>query len=200
MGALAEVVRRCARGSSTAATIKNELLTVLRLDPAFQQGSADRALGRWYYKVPGLFGGTKKKSEEHLRQLAQLRPAEHRVAFLPRRDAARRGSPRRSARGVPAVLDAPLDPDWAPEDREFKEGTQAPQASSERDEVQERPRAGSERSATSLDDRRDALAAADARGGEAALAGRGGGAPASASAAGACRSCRADARARSRRR
>ena len=41
---------------------------MLRLDPAFQKGSADRALGRWYFKVPGLFGGSKKKSEEHLRK------------------------------------------------------------------------------------------------------------------------------------
>ena len=43
--------------------IKRELETVLRLDPAFQRGSADRVLGRWYFKVPGLFGGSNRKSE-----------------------------------------------------------------------------------------------------------------------------------------
>ena len=54
--------------------IRDELLTVLKLDPAFQQGSADRALGRWYFKVPGLFGGSKKKSEEHLRKSLTYNP------------------------------------------------------------------------------------------------------------------------------
>src|SRR5262245_55891430 len=41
-------------------TIRDELETVLKMDPGFQQGSADRALGRWYFQVPGLFGGSKK--------------------------------------------------------------------------------------------------------------------------------------------
>src|SRR2546426_4515688 len=44
---------------------KEELETVLRLDAAFMQGSADRALGRWYFKVPGLFGGSDKRAEDH---------------------------------------------------------------------------------------------------------------------------------------
>ena len=48
--------------------IRDSLEKTLSLDPAFLQGSADRALGRWYFKVPGLFGGSKKKSEEHLRK------------------------------------------------------------------------------------------------------------------------------------
>ena len=60
--------------------IKEELETVLRLDPAFQEGSADRALGRWYFKVPGLFGGSKKKSEQHLRQSLTYNPEQHSVA------------------------------------------------------------------------------------------------------------------------
>ena len=65
----------CGRASSTAATIKDALLTtVLKLDPAFLQGSADRALGRWYFKVPGLFGGSNKKSEEHLRKSLTYNP------------------------------------------------------------------------------------------------------------------------------
>ena len=39
--------------------IREELETVLRIDPAFMEGSADRALGRYYFKVPSLFGGSK---------------------------------------------------------------------------------------------------------------------------------------------
>ena len=67
MGELAESFG-LRQGIKYRGEIKDALLTVLKLDPAFQQGSADRALGRWYYKVPGLFGGSKKKSEEHLRR------------------------------------------------------------------------------------------------------------------------------------
>ena len=67
MGTLAESFG-LRQGLKYRGQIKDELETVLRLDPAFQQGSADRALGRWYFKVPRLFGGSNKKSEEHLRK------------------------------------------------------------------------------------------------------------------------------------
>ena len=50
MGALAESFGM-RQGLKYRGDIKEELETVLRLDPAFQQGSADRALGRWYFKV-----------------------------------------------------------------------------------------------------------------------------------------------------
>ena len=66
MGALAESFGLRA-GVRYRKPIKDELETVLRLDAAFQQGSADRALGRWYFKVPRLFGGSHKRAEEHLR-------------------------------------------------------------------------------------------------------------------------------------
>ena len=73
MGQLAED-HGVRQGIKYRGEIKDELLTVLKIDPAFQQGSADRALGRWYYKVPGLFGGSKKKSEEHLRTSLTYNP------------------------------------------------------------------------------------------------------------------------------
>ena len=37
-------------------------------------GSADRALGRWYFKVPRLFGGNKKLAEEHLKASLTYNP------------------------------------------------------------------------------------------------------------------------------
>ena len=61
MGALAESFG-LRQGLKYRGAIKDELLAVLRIDPAFQQGSADRALGRWYFKVPGLFGGSNRRS------------------------------------------------------------------------------------------------------------------------------------------
>lgn len=120
MGALAESfgVRQ---GLKYRGDIKRELETVLKLDPAYLQGSADRALGRWYYKVPGLFGGDKKKSEAHLRKalgynaqsvITHLFLAETLIALD--RDAEARTE-------LEAAISAPRDPDWAPEDRVFKE-------------------------------------------------------------------------------
>jgi len=67
MGALAESFG-LRQGIRYRGAIRQSLETVLQIDPAFQQGSADRGLGRWYYKVPGLFGGDNRKSEAHLRQ------------------------------------------------------------------------------------------------------------------------------------
>jgi hypothetical protein len=124
MGALAESFG-LRQGVKYRKPIKESLETVLALDPGFLQGSADRALGRWYFKVPGLFGGSETKSEEHLRKA--LTYGEHSVitrVFLAetleargKRDAARQE--------LRAALDAPLDPEWAPEDRRFKQQAEA---------------------------------------------------------------------------
>ena len=119
MGALAESFG-LRQGLKYRGDIKGELETVLRLDPAFLQGSADRALGRWYYKVPGLFGGSDKKSEEHLRKSLTYNANSHASLFflaetlvaLKKKDEARAS--------LQKLLDAPIDPAWAPEDREFK--------------------------------------------------------------------------------
>lgn len=120
MGALAESFG-LRQGLRYRSAIRNTLLIVLELDPSFQQGSADRALGRWYFKVPALFGGSKTKSEEHLRRALKYGPNStisrlflaETLLSLGRRDEARAELQR--------VLDAPLDPEWAPEDRHFKE-------------------------------------------------------------------------------
>jgi len=123
MGALAESFG-LRQGIKYRGDIKNELLTVLRLDPAFQQGSADRALGRWYFKVPGLFGGSNRKSEEHLRKSLTYNPSSTAsLYFLAETliDARRKDEARAILERLIAV---PIDPDWAAEDREFKEKAQ----------------------------------------------------------------------------
>lgn len=123
MGALAESFG-LRQGLKYRGAIKDELLTVLRLDPAFQQGSADRALGRWYYKVPGLFGGSNRRSEEHLRRSLTYGPnstVSHYFLAETLLDEGRKDDARAELR---KVLDAPLDPDWTPEDREFKQKAQ----------------------------------------------------------------------------
>src|SRR5262249_40434011 len=107
-------------GMKYRTAIKKELETVLRIDPGFQQGSADRALGRWYFKVPHFFGGNRRAAEEHLR--ASLKDNENSTAshyFLAELllDEQRRPE---AAEELQKVIDAPLDPEWTPEDQDFK--------------------------------------------------------------------------------
>jgi hypothetical protein len=94
---------------------------VLKLDPAFQHGSADRALGRWYFKVPGLFGGSNRKSEEHLRKSLTYNPNSHSSHFFLAETLLDMGRRDEARAELQAVLDGPIEPDWGPEDREFKE-------------------------------------------------------------------------------
>jgi hypothetical protein len=120
MGALAESGGMRA-GLRYRKPIKDKLETVLRLDPGFQQGSADRALGRWYFKVPGLFGGSRTLAEQHLRASLTYNAqstASHYFLAEVLADDDRESEAREE---LQRVLDAPLDPEWTPEDREFKE-------------------------------------------------------------------------------
>jgi tetratricopeptide (TPR) repeat protein len=120
MGAMAEGFGIRA-GLRYRGPIKSALETVLRIDPSFQQGSADRALGRWYFKVPRFLGGSKDKAVEHLKKSLAHAPdstATHFFLAETYLDMNRRDDARREAR---LVLDAPLHPDWTPEDREFKQ-------------------------------------------------------------------------------
>jgi hypothetical protein len=119
MGALAESFG-LRMGIKYRGDIRRELETVLKLDPGFQQGSADRALGRWYYKVPGLFGGSKKKSEAHLRRSLTYDPVSlASLYFLAETlHAMDRDAEARAA--LQTLIAAPLHPGWEPEDREFK--------------------------------------------------------------------------------
>jgi tetratricopeptide (TPR) repeat protein len=124
MGAMAESFGLRA-GIKYRSPVKKALETVLTIDRGFQQGSADRALGRWYLKVPRLFGGSKDKSVEHLKQsltydptsLASLYFLAETYLEMDRTDEARREAQK--------VIDGPIHAEWAPEDREFKQKAKA---------------------------------------------------------------------------
>jgi tetratricopeptide (TPR) repeat protein len=120
MGALAESYG-LRQGIKYRGPIREALETVLRLDPAFQHGSAERALGRWYFKVPRLFGGSHKESERHLRTSLKYLPTSTASHFFLAELYLDDGRKNEAHAELQQVLDAPADPDWAPEDREFKE-------------------------------------------------------------------------------
>jgi tetratricopeptide (TPR) repeat protein len=120
MGALAESFGM-RQGIKYRKPIREALETVLKIDPKFQAGSADRALGRWYYKVPGLFGGSNEKSVEHLRKSIEYDPNSTASYFFLAETLLDMGRKADARAALQKVLDAPIDADWAPEDREFKQ-------------------------------------------------------------------------------
>jgi tetratricopeptide (TPR) repeat protein len=120
MGAMAEGFGLRA-GIKYRGPIKKELETVLMIDAAFQQGSADRALGRWYFRVPRLFGGSKDKSVEHLKKSLTYAPESSATHFFLAETYVEMDKKADAKRELQAVLAAPLHPEWTPEDKEFKE-------------------------------------------------------------------------------
>jgi hypothetical protein len=120
MGALAESFG-LRQGLKYRSAIRESLETVLRLNPGYEQGSADRALGRWYFRVPRLFGGSHKLAETHLRASLTYNPASTASHFFLAELYAADGRTAEARTEARAVVDAPLDPDWTAEDREFKE-------------------------------------------------------------------------------
>jgi tetratricopeptide (TPR) repeat protein len=119
MGALAESFGM-RQGLKYRKPINDELETTLRLDPAFLQGSADRALGRWYFRVPSLFGGGNKEAEAHLRKSLTYNPNSTASLYFLAEVLLDEGRKDEGRAELQKVIDAPLDPVWTPEDKEFK--------------------------------------------------------------------------------
>lgn len=119
MGAIAESAGIRA-GLKYRKPIKEALETVLKIDPAFMEGSADRALGRWYHQVPRMFGGNRELAETHLKASLKYDPnstLSHLFLGELYLDDDRKADARRE---LQAVLDAPLSATWGPEDADYK--------------------------------------------------------------------------------
>lgn len=119
MGALAESFGAM-QGLRYRGRIKDALERVLAIDPAWQQGSADRAIGWWYHRVPGLFGGSEARAESHLRQALTYNQLSTATLYFLAEVLLERNKPAEARETLQRVIDAPLDPDWTPEDRDFK--------------------------------------------------------------------------------
>jgi tetratricopeptide (TPR) repeat protein len=119
MGAVAENFGIRA-GLKYRKAIRQALETVLRLDPSYMEGSANRALGRYFHKVPGWLGGSRTRAEEHLRTSLSYNPDSTISHFFLAElfmDAGRVADARAE---LHRVSTAPLSVEWAPEDRDFK--------------------------------------------------------------------------------
>jgi tetratricopeptide (TPR) repeat protein len=119
MGTLAESFG-LSQGLKYRSQIKSELERSMAIDPLWHEASAETALGQWYVKVPRLFGGSRSKAEEHFRGVLDRFPQnKNALAFLAEVLVAQGRTA--EARGLlERVIEAPIEPDWAPEDRELK--------------------------------------------------------------------------------
>jgi hypothetical protein len=75
--------------------------------------------------VPRLFGGSHARAEEHLRASLKYNPNSTASHFFLAELLAARDRPEEARAELQKVLDAPLDPEWTPEDREFKDKARA---------------------------------------------------------------------------
>ena len=119
MGALAESYG-LRQGLRYRGQIREALERVLRIDAAFMDGSADRALGRWYHMVPGLFGGSETKSEEHLRKSLTYNPNSILSRFFLAETLFARDKDADAVAELRRVVAATPHPDFEPEDRELQ--------------------------------------------------------------------------------
>jgi len=119
MGALAESFGM-SQGMKYRSRIKAELERVAAIDAAWEQASAVTALGRWYYLVPRLFGGSRSKADEHFRRaLDQFPHSVTALLFLAESLTAQKKTD--DARTLlQRIADAPIEEKWAPEVREYK--------------------------------------------------------------------------------
>ena len=105
--------------------IKNALNKVIELDRAYEDGGADMVMGRVYFKLPGIAGGSKKKSREHLDKAFEYGPNDATLRFymaetylaLKMKDEAREH--------LEFILNMEDDPRWAHMVMEYKVEAQA---------------------------------------------------------------------------
>lgn len=119
MGAIAEGFGMRA-GLKYRKPIKDALERVLSIDAAYLNGSADRALGRWYHKVPRLFGGNHKTAEAHFRASLTHDPNSALSHYFLAELLLDEGRKAEARTELETVLALPVNPEWAPEDAGYK--------------------------------------------------------------------------------
>jgi hypothetical protein len=117
MGTLAEAFGM-SQGLKYRGRIKDALERVLAIQPGWQLGSAEAALGRWYARVPRLLGGNKGKAEGFYKQALAVDPF-NRLALIYYAELIEDDRPVEARAMLQRVLEAPLIEEWGPEDADW---------------------------------------------------------------------------------
>jgi len=116
-----------ARGVLKSLFLKNDIIRAMQsaiaIDGAYEQGGAYCVLGRLYFKVPGLFGGSKKKSRVNLEKCIQLGPKSSVGRLFLAETYWALDEEELAVRTLEELLAMEPDPQWVPEtEKDKKEG------------------------------------------------------------------------------
>ncbi|MDD8012399.1 MAG: TRAP transporter TatT component family protein [Acidobacteriota bacterium] len=116
-----------ARGVLKSLFLKNDIIDAMNrsiaIDGAYENGGAYCVLGRLYFKVPGLFGGSKKKSRQNLEKCLQLGPKSSVGRLFLAETYWALDEKELAIRTLEELLAMEPDPSWVPEtEKDKKEG------------------------------------------------------------------------------
>ena len=114
-----------ARGVLKSLFLKNDIISAMNkaiaIDGSYEMGGAYCVLGRLYFKVPGLFGGSNKKSRQYLEKCREIAPKSSvNLVFLAETYWAL-GEKKLAIQALQDLLAMEPDPDWLPETEKDKQ-------------------------------------------------------------------------------
>lgn len=92
--------------------IKKDMNKVIELDESYEDGGAHRVLGRVFFKVPGIAGGSKEKSLEHLEKSKEIGPEDMLTRYYLAETLLSRKMVERSRAELEYILSQDDDPGW----------------------------------------------------------------------------------------
>jgi tetratricopeptide (TPR) repeat protein len=116
-----------ARGVLKSLFLKNDIIRAMErsiaIDGSYEMGGAYCVLGRLYFKVPGLFGGSNKKSRQNLEKCREIAPKSSvNLLFLAETYWAL-GEKKQAVEVLEHLLAMEPDPLWVPEtEKDKKDG------------------------------------------------------------------------------
>lgn len=93
--------------------IKRALNKVIELDRAYEEGGADRVMGRVFFKLPGIAGGDKDKSLEHLLKSVEYGPNDAMTRLYLAETYLKKKEKEKARAELEFILNMEDDPKWA---------------------------------------------------------------------------------------
>ncbi len=100
--------------------IKEEMNITLKLDSKIEGGGPYRLLGRMFYKLPGIAGGSKDKSLEYLLKAKEICPTNALTKIYLADTYLAKKMKEEARRELKEIIEMEPDPRWIPETKELK--------------------------------------------------------------------------------
>ena len=100
--------------------IISEMNKAIAIDGSYEKGGAYCVLGRLYFKVPGLFGGSNKKSRQNLEKCRQMAPKNSVNLLFLAETYWNMDEKEMAIRTLEELVSMDPDPDWIPETEKDK--------------------------------------------------------------------------------